>query len=70
VARLETRGGALLPPSDGAPLGVDESLLEDVVEDVLEVEEVQGVGDADKLRRQLLVRARRQLVRDPELRGG
>jgi len=70
VARLETCRGALLPPSDGAPLGVDEPLLKDVVEDVLEVEEIQGVvADADELRRLLLVCARGLLIRDPELRG-
>ena len=38
AAALQARGGAVLPPGDGAPLGVHEPLLEDVVEDVLEVE--------------------------------
>ena len=30
-AGLQTDGGAVLPPGDEAPLGVDESLLEDVL---------------------------------------
>jgi len=33
-------------------------LLEDVVEDVLEFEEVHGVGDVDELRGHLFARAR------------
>ena len=45
VARLETRGGAFLPPGDGAPLRVHEPLLEDVVEDILEVEHVGDINE-------------------------
>jgi len=41
--------------------------LEDMVEDVLEVEEVHGVTDIDELRGHLFARARRLVVRDPEL---
>jgi len=67
VARLEARRGAFLPPGDGTPFRVDEALLEDVVEDVLEVEEVRGVADVDELRGHLFARARRLVVRDPEL---
>jgi len=50
VARLEACRGAFLSPGDGTPFRIDEPLLEDVVEDVLEVEEVRGIGDVDKLR--------------------
>ena len=50
VARLEACRGAFLSPGDGTPFRIDEPLLEDVVEDVLEVEEVRGVGDVDELR--------------------
>lgn len=67
VARLEARGGALLPPSDRAPLGVHESLLKDVVEDILEVEQARDIVDVDELGGDLLVNARRLVVRDPEL---
>ena len=45
VARLETRGGAFLPPGDGAPLRVHEPLLEDVVENILEVEHVGDINE-------------------------
>ncbi len=68
VARLEPRGGAFLPPGDGAPLWVHEPLLEDVVEDILEVEQVGPVADVDELRGHRPLRARRLVVRDPELR--
>lgn len=68
AAGLQTYGGAVLPPRDGAPLGVDESLLEDVIEDVLKVEQVRGVADIDELSGNLLVRTRRLVVGDPELR--
>jgi len=67
AAGLDTRGGAILPPGDGAPLGVHEALLEDVVENVLEIEELRGVGDFDELGGDLLVRAGRLVVSDPEL---
>ena len=67
AARLEARRGAFLPPGDGTPFGIDGPLLEDVVEDVLEVEEVRGVADVDELRSHLFARARRLVVRDPEL---
>jgi len=68
TASLQTRGGAVLPPGDGAPLAVDESLLEDVIEDVLKVEQVRSVADIDKLGSDLLLRTRRLVVGDPELR--
>jgi len=68
-AGLQTNGAAVLPPSDGAPLGVHEALLEDIVEDVLEVEELRGVTDVDELCGDLLVRAGRLVVSDPELAG-
>jgi len=68
AAGLQTHGGAVLPPGDGAPLGVDESLLEDVIEDVLKVEQVRGVADIDELSSDLLLRTRRLVVGDPELR--
>jgi len=68
AAGLQTRGGAVLPPGDGAPLGVDESLLEDVVEDVLKVEQMRSVADIDELSSDLLLRTRRLVVGDPELR--
>jgi len=64
---LQARGGAVLPPGDGAPLGVDEPLLEDVIEDVLEVEQLRRVADVDELGSDLLVRTRRLVVGDPEL---
>lgn len=67
AAGLQTHGGAVLPPADGAPLGVDESLLEDVIEDVLKVEQVRSVADIDELSSDLLVRTRRVVVGDPEL---
>src|SRR5260221_14757648 len=51
-------------------VGIDEPLLEDVVEDVLEVEEVRGGADVDELRSHLFARARRLVVRDPELGRG
>lgn len=70
LARLEARRGAFLPPGDGTPFGIDEPLLEDVVEDVFEVEEVRAVADVDKLRGHLLARAGRLVVRDPELGRG
>ena len=50
--------------------GIDEPLLEDVVEDILEVEEVRGVADVDELRSHRFARARRLVVRDPELGRG
>jgi len=68
-AGLQTHRAAVLPPSDGAPLGVYETLLEDIVEDVLEVEDLRGVTDVDKLCGDLLVRAGRLVVGDPELAG-
>ena len=67
AAGLQAHGRAVLPPGDGAPLGVDVSLLEDVVEDVLKVEKVRGVADIDELSSDLLVRTRRLVVGDPEL---
>ncbi len=70
VARLEAHRGAFLPPGDGTPCGIDEPLLEDLVEDVLEVEEVRGVADVDELCSHLFARARRLVVRDPELGRG
>lgn len=69
AAGLQTHGGAVLPPGDGAPLGVDESLLEDVIEDVLKVEEMRSVADIDELSGDLLLRTGRLVVGDPELRG-
>jgi len=68
AAALQTRGGAVLPPADGAPLGIDESLLEDVVEDILKVEQVRSVADIDELSSDLLLCTRRLVVGDPELR--
>ena len=67
AAGLQTHGGAVLPPGDGAPLGVDETLLEDVIEDVLKVEQVCSVADLDELSSDLLVRTGRLVVGDPEL---
>jgi len=67
AAALQTHGGAVLPPGDRAPLGVNEALLEDVVEDVLEVKQVRSVADVDELGSDLLVRTRRLVVGDPEL---
>jgi len=69
AAGLQTHGGAVLPPGDGAPLGVDKALLEDIVEDVLEVEQTGSVADVDELSSDLLLRARRLVVGDPELGG-
>ena len=69
AAGLQTHGGAVLPPGDGAPLGVDEALLEDIVEDVLEVEQTRSVADVDELSSDLLLGARRLVVGDPELGG-
>jgi len=69
AACLETDGSAVLPPDDRAPLGVHESLLEDVIEDVLEVIQVCPVADIDELGSDLLVGARRLMVGDPELRS-
>ena len=68
AACLQTDGRAVLPPGDGAPLGVDKSLLEDVIEDVLKVKQVRNVADIDELSGNLLVRTRRLVVGDPELR--
>ena len=67
AAGLDTHRGVVLPPSDRAPLGFYEPLLEDVVDDVLEVEEVGGVADIDELGSDLLVCAGRLVVSDPEL---
>jgi len=67
-AGLQTGGGAVLPPGDGTPLRVDESLLEDVIEDILKVEKVRSLADIDELSSDLLVRTRRLVVGDPELR--
>jgi len=67
AAGLQTHGGAVLPPGDGAPLGIDEALLEDVVEDVLKVEQVRSVADVDELGSDLLVRTRCLVVGNPEL---
>jgi len=65
VARLETRGSAFLPPGDGAPLRVHESLLEDVIEDILEI---KHVGDVNELCGHSPLRTRRLVVGDPEIR--
>ena len=67
AAGLQTQGGAVLPPRDGAPLGIDEALLEDVIEDVLKVEQLRGVANVDELSGDLLVRAGRLVVGNPEL---
>jgi len=67
AASLETNAGAFLPPDNRAPLGVHKSLLENVVEDVLEVEETHGVADVDELGSGLLVSAGRLVIGDPEL---
>jgi hypothetical protein len=67
-ARLEPRGRAFLPPGDGAPLRVHESLLKDVVEDILEVEQGCPVPDINELCGHGPLCARRLVVRDPELR--
>ena len=64
---LQTHGGVVLPPADGAPLGVHEPLLEDVIEDIFEVEQLRGVADVDELRGHLLVDTRSLMVRDPKL---
>jgi hypothetical protein len=69
MARLETRRGTFLPPRNGAPLGVHEPLLKNVVEDILEVEQLRGVADVDKLRGHLPVHSRRLVVRDPKIDG-
>jgi len=66
-AGLETQGGAVLPPDDRTPLGVYKSLLENVIEDVLEVKEMPGITDVEELSGNLLVDARRLVVGDPEL---
>lgn len=68
AAALQTRGGAVLPPGDGTPLGINETLLEDVVEDILKVEQVRGVADIDELSSDLLLCTRRLVVGNPELR--
>jgi len=67
AAGLETHTGVVLPPDNRAPLGVHESLLENVVENVLEVEETCGVADVDELGGELLVSAGRLVIGDPEL---
>lgn len=69
MARLDARSGTFLPPRDGAPLGVHEPLLENVVKDVLEVEQLRSVADVDELRSRLLVDTRRLVVRDPKFGG-
>ena len=43
-------------------------MLEDVVEDILKVEQVRSVADIDELGSDLLLRTRRLVVSDPELR--
>ena len=59
MARLESRGGAFLPPrSDRAPLGVGESLLKDVIEDTLVVEPARPIADIDQLGRRRLLSTR------------
>jgi hypothetical protein len=69
MARFETRRGTFLPPRYGAPLGIHEPLLENVVEDVLEVKQLRGVADVDKLRGHLPMHTRRLVVRDPKIDG-
>ena len=73
VAILKTHGGTVLPPCDCAPLGVHESLIENMVEDVLKIENVRGVADVEELRPNLwgdlLVGARRLMVGNPEVRS-
>lgn len=66
-AGLETQGGAVLPPDDRAPLGIHETLLEDMVENVLKVEEMRGIADVEKLGSNLLLSAGSLVVGDPEL---
>jgi hypothetical protein len=67
MARLESRGGggAFLPPSDRVPLGVDESLLKDVIEDTLVVEPARPIADIDQLGRRRLLSTRHLVVRNP-----
>ena len=67
AAGLQAHGRAILPPGDGAPLAIDESLLEDIVEDVLKVEQVRSLADIDELGGDLLLGTRRLVVGDPEL---
>lgn len=67
MARPEARRVAVFQPDDRAPLGVDETLLEDVVEEVLEVEELGAIADLDQLCSHRLLRTRRLVVGDPEL---
>ena len=66
-AGLDAHGSAILPPDDRAPLWVHESLFENVVKDVLEVEEARGVADVNNLCSDLLMSARCLVVGDPEL---
>jgi len=68
AAGLQTHGATVLPPGDRAPLGVDESLLEDIIEDVLKVEQMRSVADIDELSSDLFVGTRSLVVCDPELR--
>ena len=68
VARLEPLGRAFLPPGDGTPLWIYESLLKDVVEDILEVDQGCPVADINELCGHRLLCPRRLVVRDPELR--
>jgi hypothetical protein len=68
-AGLQTHGGRILPPGDGAPLSIYEALLKDVVEDIFEVEEERDVAHVEELCGDLLVCAGRLVVGDPELGG-
>jgi len=67
VAGLETDTGAVLPPGNRAPPGVNETLFENVIEDVLEVKEAHEVADVEELGSDLLVSAGRLVIGDPEL---
>jgi len=67
AAGLQTHEGVVLPPGDRAPLGINEALLENVVEDVLEVEEAHHVANVDELGSDLLLSAGRLVVGDPEV---
>lgn len=69
VASLEPCRGAFFPPGDGTPFWVHESLLEDMVEDILEIDQGRPVADVNELCGHRPLRARRLVVGDPELTG-
>ena len=67
AAGLETDTGAVLPPGNRTPLGVNETLFENMVEDILKVKEAHDVANIEELSSDLLVGAGGLVIGDPEL---